>query len=69
MRILNQKGDRSIEMSAYDIVRDENRIYAENSGRTRFLGEYETEERAIELFDSLHEKYLDCVGTLKMPKN
>lgn len=68
MRIVNQSRNRSIEISLYDIFCDENRLYAEGNGKTRLLGTYATEERAKEVFDAIHEKYLECEGTIAMPR-
>lgn len=66
MRIINQLGNRAIEASLYDIILDEHRIFAECSAKSYLLGEYESEDRAEEVFNWI---FKDCnrFSTIKMP--
>lgn len=58
MRIINQRRDRSVNFDNVEIHIDDTRILAfVNVNSTIVLGEYETEERASEVFDEIHMAY------------
>lgn len=56
MRIINQHRNRSVNFGNVEIRVDDTRIFAE-SGRKILLGEYDTEERALEVFKEIHKAY------------
>lgn len=56
MRIINQRRDRSVNFDNVEIYIDDTRVFAE-SDRKILLGEYDTEERANEIFQEIHSVY------------
>jgi len=57
MRIINQRRDRSLNFDNVEIYIDDTRIFAEED-RKILLGEYNTEERASEVFEEVHKFYV-----------
>ena len=56
MRIMNQHRNRSVNFDNVEIRVDDTRVFAE-SDRSIILGEYDTEERALEVFQEIHKAY------------
>lgn len=54
MRIMNQHRNRSVNFDNVEIRVDDTRVFAE-SDRSIILGEYDTEERALEVFQEIHK--------------
>lgn len=57
MRIMNQHRNRSVNFDNVEIRVDDTRVFAE-SDRSIILGEYDTEERALEVFQEIHKFYV-----------
>lgn len=57
MRIINQRRNRSVNFDNVEVRLEDTRIFAE-SGREILLGEYDTEERALEVFEEIHKFYV-----------
>lgn len=57
MRIMNQHRNRSVNFDNVEIRVDDTRVFAE-SDRNIILGEYDTEERALEVFQEIHKFYV-----------
>lgn len=60
MRIVNQKRTASIELGNYDLFVDDNAVAAQSAnctGRYKVLGEYDSEERAMEVLKKIHSDY------------
>lgn len=57
MRIINQHRNRSVNFDNVEVYVDDMRIFAE-SDRKILLGEYDTEERALEVFEEIHKFYV-----------
>lgn len=57
MRIINQRRNRSVNFDNVEVRLGDTRIFAE-SGREILLGEYDTEERALEVFEEIHKFYV-----------
>lgn len=57
MRIINQCRNRSVNFDNVEVRLEDTRIFAEKSDRKILLGEYDTEERALELFNEIHKTY------------
>ena len=56
MRIINQRRDRSVNFDNAEIHIDDTRIFAVGNQKI-LLGEYNTEERASEVFEEIHMVY------------
>lgn len=56
MRIINQHRNRSVNFDNVEIRMDDTRVFA-GSDRSILLGEYDTEERALEVFQEIHKAY------------
>lgn len=57
MRIMNQHRNRSVNFDNVEIRVEDTRVFAE-SDRNIILGEYDTEERASEVFEEIHKFYI-----------
>lgn len=57
MRIINQRKNRSVNFDRVEIHIDDTRIFAVGNQKDSFLGEYDTEERAREVFEEMHKAY------------
>lgn len=57
MRIINQRRDRSVNFDNVEIHIEDTRIFAVGNQKI-LLGEYDTGERAQELFEEIHKTYV-----------
>lgn len=56
MRIINQRRDRSLNFDSVEIYIEDTRIFSVGNQKI-LLGEYDTEERASEVFEEIHKAY------------
>lgn len=57
MRIISQKRDLSIDFDRTPIYVNDNHVLALVEGKERVIGQYETPERAAEVFKRIHNPY------------
>lgn len=71
MRIINQRRNRSVNFDSVEIHVDDIGIFAVGDHKI-LLGEYNTEERASEVFEEIHKAYtgaLELEEEMKKIKN
>lgn len=57
MRIISQKNCYSVEMEQVELFVNGNYIAVERNGKDKVLAVYPTNERTMEVWEELHEKY------------
>lgn len=57
MRIISQKRDLSVDFESTPISVNYNHVLAIIGDKERVIGEYSTQERAMEVFQNIHETY------------
>lgn len=69
MRIINQRGDMSIEFDGTEISQQNEAIVYQSKMSRGLLGKYDTAGRADEVFMEIHKAYEDNngFGTFEMP--
>lgn len=58
MRIISQNGCVSLNFDDIEVFRNGNDIICNTNENVGYLGSYESEERAKEVFNSIHSAYL-----------
>ena len=69
MRIISQDKSYSFEFSNHDIRQADEYLYCVTATRDVVIGKYDSEHRASEVFDILHEKAKrEFVGVFRLPE-
>lgn len=69
MRIISQRRDLSVDFESTPISVNYNHILAIIGDKERVIGEYSTQERAMEVLQNIHETYSGLPVIFKMPQD
>lgn len=65
MRIVSQNRDLSVDFNRCEIWMQDNIIYRRIGTDSKVIGQYATEERTAEVFENIHNRFLETTGNGK----